>query len=182
MAKRVLFVIDVLNDFLDPKGTLYCGDQARKVIPAIKALMEKFRERGEPIIYLKDAHAADDKEFELFAAHAIKGSWGAQIIPELAPPGEARVIDKTRFSALYGNNLIEVLKQVGAEEVWLTGVCTSICVMDTAGDLRNHDYRTVVPVDAVADFDVRFHQFALERMQKVYGTRLIDSAASVELD
>lgn len=182
MAKRVLLVIDVLNDFLDPAGALYCGDEARRVIPAIKALIAEFQKRGEPIIYLKDAHTTDDKEFELFAAHAVKGTWGAEIIPELTPPGAAPVIDKTRFSALYGNNLLAVLQHLDPEEIWLSGVCTSICVMDTAGDLRNHDYNTVIPVDAVADFDVGFHRFALERMRRLYGTRLIDTVASVQLD
>ena len=30
MPSRVLIIIDLLNDFLNPKGALYCGDGARE--------------------------------------------------------------------------------------------------------------------------------------------------------
>lgn len=173
MPGKILIVIDVLNDFMDPAGALYCGDSARSIIPAIKSLVDRFASEREPIIYLRDAHAADDKEFELFPPHAVKGTWGAEIISELTPPQDSHVIDKTRFSGLFGNNLIEILDAVRPDEIWLTGVCTSICVMDTAGDLRNHDYQVIVPLGAVADFDNEFHQFALRRMHKIYGVKLL---------
>jgi nicotinamidase-related amidase len=175
MARKVLFVIDMINDFIDPHGALYCGDEARKIIPVVKSLSDRFSSEGDLVIYLCDAHAPDDKEFELFAAHAVKETWGARIIPELAPSDESLIIPKTRFTAFFGNNLDRILAELQPSEVWLTGVVTSICIMDTAGDLRNRDYSVVVPVKAVADFDQEFHRFALKRMQRVYGVRLLDS-------
>ncbi len=175
MARKLLIVIDMLNDFLDPKGALYCGDEARRIIPVIRSLVDKFKAENEPVVYLCDAHTPDDKEFELFPDHAVKGDWGARIIPDLAPPDAGMVVEKTRFSALFGNNFDLLLKSLNPDEVWLSGVCTSICVMDTAGDLRNRDYAVVVPVDAVADFDPEFHDFALRRMKRVYGARLVQS-------
>lgn len=175
MAPKLLMVIDMLNDFMDPKGVLYCGEEARKIIPIIRGLVDRFAAEKQPVAYVNDAHTEDDKEFELFAAHAVKGSWGGQIIPELAPPEGSHVIGKTRFSALFGNELEALLKSLNPQEIWLTGVCTSICVMDTAGDLRNHDYPVVIPIDAVADFDPEFHEFALKRMKRIYGARLIQA-------
>ncbi len=62
-------------------------------------------------------------------------------------------------------------------EVWVTGVLTSICVMDTTGGLRDRDYEAVIPVDAVADIDSVWHELALERMKKVYGARLTRTGA-----
>lgn len=175
MVKKLLMVIDMLNDFLDPKGALYCGDEARRIIPVVRNLVDRFAAAKHPIAYLNDAHAPHDREFELFSSHAVKNSWGAQIIPELTPPEGSLVIDKTRFSALFGNDLVALLASLKPEEIWIAGVCTSICVMDTAGDLRNHDYTVVIPVDAVADFDPEFHDFALKRMKRVYGARLVDA-------
>ena len=175
MVQRLLLVIDMLNDFLDPKGTLYCGDEARKIIPAVRSLVDQFAAKSQPVVYLRDAHAPDDKEFELFSSHAVKDSWGAQIIPELAPSEDSLVIGKTRFSALFGNDLVALLESLRPDEIWITGVCTSICVMDTAGDLRNHDYSVVIPVNAVADFDLEFHAFALKRMERIYGARLVEA-------
>ncbi|MFZ0929347.1 MAG: isochorismatase family protein, partial [Syntrophobacteraceae bacterium] len=80
MRRRVLLVIDLLNDFLDPAGALYCGEEARKIIPVIRSLIDQFTGEGEPVIFLRDAHAQNDKEFELFPPHAIKGSWGSEVI------------------------------------------------------------------------------------------------------
>lgn len=173
MSKRVLLVIDLLNDFLNPKGVLYCGDQAREILPVVNSLIDEFHSKNEPIIFLCDAHSPEDKEFELFAPHAVKGSWGAQLVPEVHTPESSLVIGKTRFSGLYGNNLAEILSSIAPTEVWVTGVCTSICVMDTVGDLRNRDFSVVVPENAVADFDMEFHRFALRRMSRIYGTRII---------
>lgn len=178
MVKKLLIIIDMLNDFLDPKGALYCGDEAREIIPVVKALAKEFAEEKAPVIYLRDAHAPDDREFQLFAPHAVKGTWGAMIIPELEPAEGSLVVDKTRFSGLFGNDLAQMLESEKPGEVWVCGVCTSICVMDTAGDLRNRDYDVVIPVDAVADFDKEFHKFALKRMQRVYGAKLTGVSAS----
>ena len=172
MFQRVLLVIDMLNDFLNPAGSLYCGDEARGIIPAVRSLIEEFNAGGESIIYLRDAHSREDKEFELFPPHAIKGSWGGEVIPELKPGPDDRVVDKTRFSGFFGNELGDVLKQIQPGEIWVTGVLTSICVMDTVGGLRDRDYAAVVPINAVADVDKVWHEFALERMKKIYGARL----------
>lgn len=177
MERKVLLVIDVLNDFMHPQGALYCGEGVQRIVPVIRSLVDEFARQGQLVIYLRDAHAPDDKEFELFPPHAVKGSWGGQIIQELTPPEGALLIDKTRFTAFFGNNLDAVLAGYRPHEVWVAGVCTSICVMDTAGDLRNRDYTVVIPVDAVADFDPEFHAFALKRMERVYGARLVESMA-----
>ena len=173
MASRVLLVIDLLNDFMNPEGALYCGQRARVIIPVIRSLIDEFAGNGEPVIFLRDAHAKEDKEFELFPPHAVKGSWGSEVIPELEPAGKALIVDKTRFSGFFGNNLAEILADFKPDEVWVTGVLTSICVMDTTGDLRNRDYAAVIPVDAVADIDPVSHEFALARMKRVYGARLV---------
>jgi nicotinamidase-related amidase len=162
----------MLNDFLNPAGALYCGEEARRIIPVIRSLIDEFSARGEAVIYLRDAHAQNDKEFELFPPHAIKGSWGFEVIPELKPGPGGFVVEKTRFSGLFGNELSDMLKNMKPDEIWVTGVLTSICVMDTTGALRDRDYAAVIPVDAVADIDQVWHEFALERMKKVYGARL----------
>ncbi len=180
MKRRALLVIDLLNDFLNPAGALYCGDESRKIIPVIRSLIDEFTANGEPVIFLRDAHITNDKEFELFPPHAIKGNWGSEIIPELAPGPNSHVIDKTRFSGFFGNNLAELLQDIRPDEVWVSGVLTSICVMDTTGELRNRDYSPVIAVDAVADIDPVWHESALERMKKIYGARLIKARPKAE--
>lgn len=169
MARKALLVIDMLNDFVDPRGTLYCGEAARAIIPAVEQLMEAFAKDGHLVVMVQDAHAQNDPEFRMFPPHAVRGTWGGAVIPELPRLPQAITVHKTRYSAFFGTDLERILKEYAPEEVWVVGVCTSICVMDTVGDLRNRDYAVVVPSHAVADFDPEFHAFALKRMERVYG-------------
>jgi len=169
MPKKALIIVDMLNDFLDAKGALYCGDTARSIIPFIQKRRTSYRNRKDIIIYLQDFHDEDDKEFEKFPKHSVAGTWGCEVIPELSPMAGEKVIPKKRYSGFHGTDLENILKSAGVDEVEVVGVCTSICVMDTVGGLANRDYKTTVPVKGVADFDQMMHQFSLKRMEKIYG-------------
>jgi len=68
--------------------------------------------------------------------------------------------------------LNNVLKDHKICEVHVLGVCTSICVMDTVGDLRNRDLTVIVWKKGVADFDEQAHGFSLRRMEKIYGAKI----------
>ena len=173
MLKKALIIVDMLNDFVDEKGALYCGKEARAIIPFIQERLKTFRERGDLVVYLQDSHDESDKEFERFPKHCVEGTWGNEIIQELTPaPGE-KVIPKKRFSGFYGTDLENILDSARVDEVEVVGVCTSICVMDTVGGLANRDYKVSVPIKGVADFDQSFHEFALKRMEKTYGARVL---------
>jgi nicotinamidase-related amidase len=169
MPKKALIIVDMLNDFVDEKGALYCGDTARLIIPFIQERLMVYRNRENLVIYLQDAHDEDDKEFEKFPKHSVTGTWGSEVIPELSPQTGETVISKKRYSGFYGTDLENVLKSADVDEVEVVGVCTSICVMDTVGGLANRDYNITVPVKGVADFDPEMHQFSLKRMEKIYG-------------
>lgn len=172
MPRNALIVIDMLKDFTDKNGALYVGPTVDKIVPVVKEKIERARERGDLVIYLTDNHKPNDKEFELFPKHAVKGSPGAQVIPELKPERGDKVIPKTRFSGFHRTTLEKVLKENKIKHVEVSGVCTSICVMDTVGGLRDRDYAVTVDKKAVADFDQRMHKFSLDRMEKTYGTKI----------
>jgi nicotinamidase/pyrazinamidase len=168
MEKKALIVVDMLNDFVDENGALYCGAKARQIIPFVRAQIASCRKQGDLIIYLQDSHSEDDREFEVFPRHSVDGTWGHEVIPELTPEPDDLVVKKRRYSGFFQTPLEEILKGHQIGEVAVTGVCTSICVMDTVGGLRNRDYPVTVYREGVADFDERFHEFSLERMEKIY--------------
>jgi len=181
--KKLLIVVDMLNDFCDKVGvlakSLITGKvYAEPIIAPILTLVTGFRSAGDPIIWLCDAHAEDDKEFDRFPPHAVKDTWGAEIIPELAPAlAEASVNElvtpKTRYSGFYGTDLEYQLMRIAPAEITVVGVCTSICVMDTVGGLANRDQNVIVPKDAVADFDPAGHDGAIARMVGLYGAKIV---------
>jgi nicotinamidase-related amidase len=173
MGKTALIVADMLNDFLDPGGSLYVGAQAREIIPFVAQKIAEFRAQEGVVIFVCDAHAPDDREFRYFPAHAVKGSWGAEIIPELTPaPGDYQV-EKTRYSPFAHTNLDDILKQEGVTEVHVVGVMTSICVMETVKELFDRDLSGLVYRQGVADSDPEAHAFALKQMQRVLGARVV---------
>lgn len=176
--RKALIVVDMLNDFIDPKGALYCGDTVPVMLQQVTARVNEYRKADKPVIFLADSHAEDDLEFERFPKHCVTGTWGAEIISLLTPLESEAIVRKTRYSGFYGTALDVVLDphfglapQNSIIEV--CGVCTSICVQDTIGDLANRDFATVVHRNCVADFDPEMHEMALKRMASLYGTVII---------
>jgi nicotinamidase-related amidase len=172
---KALIVVDMQNDFLDEQGVLYCGPQARKIIPKVREIIKEYLSQGNSVIFTQDAHTEGDKEFEVFPKHCIKDKWGHEIIPQLkefTKEKNAYVVQKARYSAFYNTNLESILQKLKPDEVAVVGVCTSICVMDTVGDLRNRDYVVKVFKDMVADFDEDMHRFSLERMKRIYAAEV----------
>lgn len=166
---KALLVIDMLKDFIEKGGALDCGDESRRIIPFVKQKIEAFHRSGNPVIFIKDSHREDDPEFKMFPRHCVKGTRGAEIIADLPVAAGDVIVEKTRYSAFYGTILDQALKDRAVTEAHVVGVCTSICVMDTVGDLRDRDYRVVVYKDGVADFDPGAHRFSLRRMEMIYG-------------
>jgi len=173
---RVLLVVDMLNDFIREDGALYSGPEAVKIVDKVTGLVKEFVSRQEPVIYIMDAHASDDLEFNRFPAHCIKDTPGAEVIAELADcarPGKAVFkLHKNRYSGFFNTGLEQILNEIKPDEVHVTGVCTNICVLYTVEELCNRDYLVMVHRDGVASFDRQAHQWALQQMESVLGAKI----------
>ncbi|MDD2903851.1 MAG: cysteine hydrolase [Syntrophales bacterium] len=173
MGKLALIVADMLRDFLEPQGSLYLGDAARGIIPFVARKIEETRAAGGLVIYVCDAHAPDDKEFQFFAPHAVKGTPGAEIIPELQVlPGDYRV-EKATYSCFHNTEMDAVLQREQVTRVEIVGVCTSICVQETVKELFDRDLPRLVYRQGVADFDPEAHISALQYMERVLGAKVV---------
>jgi nicotinamidase-related amidase len=170
MANAVI-VTDMLRCFLEEGYPLYCGDKARRIIPSVQRLLEQELAQGSRVFFICDNHDPDDLEFKMFPPHCVAGTVEAEVIPELAKyPGE--IIPKKRYSGFFGTTLEQKLKGLGPEKLIICGVMTNICVMHTTADARNRDFQVEVPVDCVASYDEKAHDFALEHIEKVLGAEL----------
>jgi nicotinamidase/pyrazinamidase len=170
---RAVIVVDMLRGFLEEGYPLYCGAESRKIIPIVQRLLKDMQAEGAAIIYLADTHDPDDKEFQMFPPHCVRGTAESEVIPELLDyPG--MVIPKRRYSGFFDTDLEAVLVEIQPEEVVVVGVCTDICVMHTVADLRNRDYPVVVYADCVASFDEEAHAFALKHMERVLGAKVVE--------
>ncbi|MGC8786334.1 MAG: cysteine hydrolase family protein [Anaerolineae bacterium] len=169
---NVVIVVDMLRGFLEEGHPLFCGPEARKIIPCVQQLLQRESAKGSHIIFLADTHDPDDKEFAMFPAHCVRGTAECEIIPELAQ-FQGEVIPKRRYSGFYDTVLEERLEELQPEKIIVVGVCTDICVMHTVADARNRDYVVEVPRDCVASFDPEAHAFALKHMEKILGAKVV---------
>ena len=177
MEKKILIVIDMINDFVKEGGALYF-EAGEKIIPAIKKQVDKYRKNRLPIIFLCDKHDNDDEEFDRFPAHAIERTQGADIVNGLRPINYQNEyeIDKTRFDGFYNTDLdlLLSLHYSNINKVEIVGVCTSICVMETAGSFVDRNWDVSILSDCVADLTPENHHMALERMKNIYGVKIIN--------
>jgi nicotinamidase-related amidase len=172
-VKRALLVVDMIEDFVREGGALYCGPTMAKIVPVIQSELDRARGAGEPVVYLKDDHLPNDAEFAQFPPHAIAGSKGAQIVPELAPREGEVVIPKRRFSGFFGTDLDITLRERGVDTLRLVGDCTNICVLYTAADARNLGYAVEVVRDGVTSFDLEAHADALRELEHTLGATML---------
>jgi len=173
VARAALLVIDMLNDFI--KGNL-SSPRFSKVVPCISKLTSWARERSIPVVYICDSHVPNiDRELRLWGPHAIRGSWGAEIIEELRPRGGDFVILKRRYSGFFETELDLLLRELGVDTVILTGISTDVCVLHTAADAFFRGYNVVVVKDCVESFTEEGQRWGLKYMEKVYGARVVSS-------
>jgi len=171
--KTAILVIDMINDFVTG---VFKNERATKIIPKIKRLLKFSRKQGVPIIYATDAHLPNvDTEFEVWGRHAVKGSWGAEIIDELKPEkGDFRVL-KRKYSAFQGTDLDMLLRELKIDTLILTGVVTDICIQHTAADAFFKGYKIIIPKDSVEAVDASTQNAAIKFLRKAYGCEVTTS-------
>ena len=175
----MLIVIDTQEGFTR-RGSL-ASPRTTAAIPRIRALVEREQAAGVPVVFTKDSHVENDAEFQMFPPHCIVGSEEHELVEVLREfePGAAAVVQKRRYSAFFDTELDKVLEQLDPDEVHLAGLCTDICVLHTAADLRSRDYPVVIHRDAVETFDGPGHdadevnRFALEHAERVLGAKVV---------
>ena len=170
--KKAIIVVDMINAFVTGK---LGGVRAQKIVPNVAALLKKARKQGIPVIYLRDSHTPADKEMGIWGQHAMKGTQGSEIIPELKPEKTDTVIEKRWYSGFVDTRLPEVLKKIGVDTLIFTGVSTDICVQNNVADAYFSGYRTVVPSDCTASIDEGSYEQSLKYMKNIYGTEIITS-------
>jgi len=173
-------VVDVLNGFCK-QGNL-ASPRCDAAIPRIRDVIEARRQAGDQLIFLADTHDPDDREFEVFPVHCVRGTTESEVVPELQSLLQgATLIRKRRYSGFFETDLEARLLAAQPEQVTVVGVCTDICVLHTVADLRNRDYRVVVPALAVATFDAPGHpgdevqRWSLAHLTGVLGARVLET-------
>ena len=172
---KALLIIDMLEDFVH--GAL-ANPRAATILPRLQELLALARREGWLVVFSSDAHELGDPELAVWGEHAMAGTFGAQVVSELAPtPGPLEVIvPKRAYGAFDGTDLDERLADLGVEEVVLVGQHTHICVRHSAYGAFLRGYRITVPRDAVCAFEGVNESAALDYLRSVYGAKVTSVA------
>ena len=89
----------MIVDHLTP-GRVLEIPRARGIVPALASRIAAARSDGTPIVYVLDRHDPDDPELDVWGTHALAGSSGADVWPDLAPMAGDAVVTKPSYSGL----------------------------------------------------------------------------------
>jgi nicotinamidase/pyrazinamidase len=159
----VLLIVDVQYDFL-PGGSLGVRD-GDGVIPPLNGWIARFRTAGLPIVATRDWHPADHCSFVaqggMWPPHCVVGTSGARFHADLALPENVAIVSKATqqdaeaYSAFAGTDLDARLRQLHVQRLFIGGLATDYCVVNTVQDARRLGYAAVVLVDCIRAVDVR---------------------------
>ena len=185
-----LILGDLQNDFLHPDGAYGRAKQSHPSIAALPGklapLVRAARERGvlvvatlftlvpgrggEPII---SPHLKALRPF-LKKGDFAPGSWGQQVIDELAPADIT--VEKIAYSAFHMSRLEWVLRKCGIDHLYFTGIVTNGGVASTVRDAHVREFHSTVIADGCAAFGRALHEAAIEGLRPVAKIVTIDRA------
>jgi nicotinamidase-related amidase len=151
-VRKAVLVLDMIKEHLTPGNPLEVP-RARAIVPALRERLAAARASGVPIVYLVDEHDPADADMdgiEGWGAHAIRGSEGPDVWPEIAPDTRDHVIKKATYSAFTGSELGPVLDALKVDTIVLTGCLTEIGILATATEALQRGFAVEVPADAQA--------------------------------
>jgi len=180
-STSALILGDLQNDFLHRNGAYWRAGQSHPTIGALPVkltpLVQAARKRGvlivatlftlvpgrggEPII---SPHLKALRPF-LKKGDFAPGSWGQQLVDELAPADIA--VEKIAYSAFHASRLEWVLRKSGVEELYCTGIVTNGGVASTVRDAHVREFGCTVIEDGCAAFSDEVHRAAIEGLKPV---------------
>jgi nicotinamidase-related amidase len=178
--KTAIVSIDMHRGHLDDSPDCPCpAPRARDIVKPIDAFHDSARALGIPVIHVRSLlrrGGEDDvrgissawrRTFPLYvgdipnsAAHAIEGSPWTEFVTHVGP-NDLIVETKKRLSAFYPTDLDFLLRNMRVETIVLNGGFTDCCILNTAFDAGNHNYRVIVARDLVRGTDDNLENAAL---------------------
>lgn len=184
-AGDALLLIDVQNDFL-PGGSL-AVPQGDEILPLLNRLINSFARRGLPIVATRDWHTAAHCSFHAqggpWPPHCIAGSHGAAFAAALALPHSTTIVskathaDKDAYSGFDGTDLHATLVGAGIRRLFVGGLATDYCVLNTVRDALDKGFAVLLVTDAMRAVDVMPDdgERALTEMQTLGATTILST-------
>ena len=163
LADAALILVDIQNDFC-PSGALAVteGDQ---IVPVVNRLIPEF----SLVISTQDWHPANHVSFKArggpWPPHCVQNTHGAELHSDLKIDTiahyfrKASSLDKDDYSEFAGKDdrgrsLHEVLQNNGVRRLYVVGLATDYCVLETVLDGLKYGYEVYAVTDAMRAVNV----------------------------
>lgn len=188
--RHIFWEVDVQRDFMLPGGNLYVPG-AEKLLPNIRRLTDAAREGKVFLVSHGCFHAPNDPEFKTFPPHCVKGTAGAELVPEALTNKVARVpndpsaklpedfapyqqilLEKQTLNIFESHHADELVRRLGSQaEFVVFGVVTEYCVSFAAKGLLERRRRVAVVQDAIETLKKEEGQSTIAELKRL-GARL----------
>ena len=187
----VFWEVDVQADFMLPGGKLYVPG-AEKLLPNIRKLTDAARRDEVFLVSHGCFHPPNDPEFQQFPPHCLKGTPGAEFVPEALADKFARienrpteklpedlskyqqiVLEKQTLDIFDTHHADALVERLGSSpEFVVFGVVTEYCVNYAAKGLLARKRRVTVVKDAIETLDPKVGAKTISDLQNL-GARLV---------
>ncbi|HET6178295.1 MAG TPA: isochorismatase family cysteine hydrolase [Candidatus Sulfotelmatobacter sp.] len=164
----ILWEVDVQADFMLPGGKLYVPG-AEKLLPNIRRLTDVARQGRAFLVSHGCFHTLDDPEFKIFPPHCVKGTSGAELVPQALTETVVRVpndaeaklpddlslyqqilLEKQTLNIFESRHADELVRRLGGQAEFIVfGVVTEYCVSFAVKGLLERGRRVAVVQDAI---------------------------------
>ena len=183
--RTALIVVDVQNDFADPRGSLYVR-RGEEVVPLVNREIERAFDGGASVVYTQDWHPPVTPHFRkdggIWPVHCVGDTWGAQFHPGLRVAESATIVRKgeeggdgySGFSVrdpqsgdVTATRLESILRARNADTLVIAGLATDYCVADTTLDAIKLGHTATVLLEGIRAVDLQpgDGDRAIERMR-----------------
>jgi nicotinamidase/pyrazinamidase len=186
----IFWEVDVQHDFVLPGGKLYVPG-AERILPNIRRLTDAARNGQVFLVSHGDFHAPNDPEFKMFPPHCVKGTAGAELVPEALTDNVVRVpnepaaqipedlskyqqilLEKQTLDVFQSRHADELVQKLGKRaEFVVFGVVTEYCVNFAARGLLHRGRRVAIVRDAIETLKKEDGESTLAELQRE-GARL----------
>ncbi len=160
-SKDALIIADIQKDFL-PKGALPVKE-SDEIIPVLNEYAKIFKKAEAHVIASRDWHPPKHISFQAqggpWPPHCVKDTEGAKFSPDLKLPEGTPIISKATdsskeaYSVFDETGLDKQLKDQGVKRIFIGGIATDYCVVNSVLDARKKGFDVVVLADATRGID-----------------------------
>lgn len=157
-----LIITDIQNDFL-PGGALAISGSA-DILSILLAYVKQFQSRRLPLFFTRDWHPENHCSFHQrggpWPVHCVAGSPGSLPPPAFETPAVAVIIykaidtDEEAYSAFHHTALDRHLRAAGVRRLFIGGLATDYCVLNTVKDARALGYDICLLMDGIMAVNV----------------------------